>query len=191
VIVACVFYCKVLSNFEMFNSSIALSLLLLMCWLINYRFHHFETLLNSGVATAVTFWYKVSDSRYSFVLRVIIDLFCWHVFMRFCQHYRYLFSSHSSFGFCGTSQESGLTNAMISVWWVMLCRNDFVTVHKHPQMVPCFIARCIDMLWPFGFSVTLVICLKKARHIIVLFTTCKLHYSSFLVTIAAVKLWQS
>jgi len=30
--------------------------------LINYRFHHFETLLNSGVATAVTFWYKVSTA---------------------------------------------------------------------------------------------------------------------------------
>jgi len=31
--------------------------------LITCRFHHFETLLNSGVAMAVTFWYKVSSSK--------------------------------------------------------------------------------------------------------------------------------
>jgi len=34
--------------------------------LIDYRFHHFETLLNSGVATAVTFWYKVSSATKRF-----------------------------------------------------------------------------------------------------------------------------
>lgn len=35
----------------------------MLIFIINCRFHHFETLLNSGVATAVTFWYKVSSAK--------------------------------------------------------------------------------------------------------------------------------
>jgi len=49
------------------------SVLLLLMFsnlLIGDRFHHFETLLNSGVATAVTFWYKVSG------VKLLQILFC-------------------------------------------------------------------------------------------------------------------
>jgi len=75
----CAFYLLSKSNTAMMNCRVHFlySVFLLLMFanlLIGDRFHHFETLLNSGVATAVTFWYKVSIRYYSVHFIVFSDI---------------------------------------------------------------------------------------------------------------------